>query len=125
VKRGKKSKRTNVIAGYCNGKFLADWCYPHGTSSAWFELWFKEFLIPSVPKHSTIILDNASFHREKELRKLLRWKKINLLFLPTYSPDLSPIEPQWANMKRALVDMAPNYTSLDGAIYEYFALRNN
>ncbi len=82
-------------------------------------------IIPAVPKYSTIILDNASFHREKELRTLLRWKKVNLLFLPTYSPDLNPIEPQWANMKRALVDMAPKYKTLDCAIYEYFAIRNN
>jgi hypothetical protein len=125
VKRGRKFQRTNVIAGYCNGKFIADWCYPHSTNSMWFELWFKEFLIPATPKYSTIILDRASFHREKQLRKLLRWKKIDLLFLPPYSPDLNRIEPQWANMKQALLDLIPNYNTIDSAIYEHFALRNN
>jgi hypothetical protein len=124
VKRGRKFQRTNIIAGYCNGKFLADWCYPHSTNSLWFEFWFKEFLIPSAPKYSTIILDCASFHREKQLRKLLRWKKLNLLFLPPYSPDFNPIEPQWANLKRALVDMIPDHKIIESAVYEYFAIRN-
>jgi putative transposase len=124
VKRGRKFQRMNVIAGYCCGKFLADWCYPHTTNSEWFEFWFKEFLIPAVAKYSTIILDRASFHREKQLRKLLRWKKIKLLFLPAYSPDFNPIEPQWANLKRALPDIIPKYKMIDSAIYEYFELRN-
>jgi transposase len=124
VKRGRKFQSTNVIAGYCNGEFLADWCYPHKTNSMWFELWFKEFLIPSVPKYSTIILDCASFHREKKLRVLLRWKKVKLLFLPPYSPDYNKIEPQWANLKSALRESISNYTSVTSAVYEYFAVRN-
>jgi len=124
VKRGRKFQRTNIIAGYCNGKFLADWCCPQTTNSVWFEFWFKEFLIPATPKYSTVILDNASFHREKQLRRLLRWKKIKLLFLPAYSPDFNPIEKQWANLKRALADMIPSYKTIDGAIYEYFGVRS-
>jgi putative transposase len=124
VKRGRKFQRTNVIAGYCDGQILADWCYQHTTNSDWFEFWFMEFLVPATPKYSTIILDNASFHREKQLRKLLRWKKRKLLFLPAYSPDFNPIEHQWANLKSALPDILPIYKTVDIAVYEYFAVRN-
>jgi hypothetical protein len=126
VRRGRKFQRTNIIAGYSGeGKFIAEWCYGHRTDSDWFEFWFKEALLPEVAKGSTIILDNASFHREAQLRKMLRWKKIGLLFLPTYSPDLNPIEPQWANLKRALPDIIPLYDTIDEAVYHYFTVRNS
>jgi transposase len=36
-------------------------------------------------------MDNARFHRKKELRKIARGKA-RLLFLPPYSPDYNPIE---------------------------------
>jgi putative transposase len=124
TRRGRKFQKTNVIAGYCNGKPIAEWCYPHSTNSDWFEFWFKEFLIPATPRYSTIILDNASFHREKELRKLLKWKRRKLLFLPPYSPDFNPIEHFWANMKRALIDIAPMYKTINQAVYHYCAVGN-
>jgi len=43
-----------------------------------------------------VILDNASHHRRKTLRKLARGK-VRVLFLPPYSPDYNPIEKSWAN----------------------------
>ncbi|MDR0707932.1 MAG: transposase [Treponema sp.] len=47
-------------------------------------------------------------------------QKVNLLFLPAYSPDFNPIEKDWANMKRALRDTDPLYDSLQTAIYNYW-----
>jgi transposase len=34
--------------------------------------------------------------------------KVNLMFLPAYSPDFNPIEKEWANMKAALRSPAPD-----------------
>jgi len=39
-------------------------------NSALFELWFVEVLLGEIPKGSVIIMDNASWHRKKVLRKL-------------------------------------------------------
>ena len=36
-------------------------------------------------------MDNARFHRKESLRKMVR-RKVQLLFLPAYSPDLNPIK---------------------------------
>jgi transposase len=64
-------------------------------------------------------MDRASFHRKKRLEKLCVKAKVNLLFIPAYSPDFNPIEKDRANMKRALRDTAPFCDLLQTAIYGY------
>jgi transposase len=46
--------------------------------------------------------------------------KVNLMFLPAYSPDFNPIEKDWANMKNVLRDTAPLCDLLQTAIYDYW-----
>lgn len=93
-------------------------------NSELFEDWFKKKLVKSLAKGSTIIMDNASFHRKKKLANLARRHGVKLLFLPPYSPDFNPIEKTWANMKRALIDILPDAESLQNAIYGYFMIPN-
>jgi transposase len=78
-------------------------------------------LLKDVPE-SSIIMDNASFHRKKVLKIIGDKHKVNLLFLPTYSPDFNPIEHSWANMKRWLKDNLSRYVSIELAIYDYFKI---
>lgn len=130
VKRGKKFQRMNVVAGQfkdVNGKThrIAPLCYTENMNSELFEDWFKKKLVKSVAKGSTIIMDNASFHRKKKLANLARRHGVKLLFLPPYSPDFNPIEKTWANMKRALIDILPDAESLQNAIYGYFMIPNS
>jgi transposase len=47
----------------------------------------------------TIILDNASFHKSMEIDNLFKKSRINLLYMPPYSPDLNPIKKKWAQLK--------------------------
>lgn len=119
MKHGQKFKRTNVIGALCNRKHLAVECYDHTTTGDFFESWFV-MLLSLLPKGHTVIMDNASFHRKKRLKKLARGK-VRLLFLPPYSPDYNPIEHSWANMKRFLRNYSKNYDSIDSAVLSYFA----
>ncbi|MDR0707966.1 MAG: transposase [Treponema sp.] len=50
----------------------------------------------------------------------MREGKVNLLFLPAYSPNFNPIEKDWANMKRTLRDAAPLCDLLQTAVYDYW-----
>ena len=69
-------------------------------------------------------MDNASFHRKKELRKKARGKA-RLLFLPPYSPDYNPIEKTRANMKRFIRNNLKDFQSVVSGIYNYFGLVDN
>lgn len=47
----------------------------------------------------TVILDNARYNRAKEVAEYASQHKINLLFLPSYSPNLNLIERFWKYFK--------------------------
>ena len=40
---------------------------------------------------------------------------MRLLYLPTYSPALNPIEKDWANMKKHLINIQPDLQNLEKA----------
>ena len=46
-------------------------------------------------KRQILILDNASWHK----RKNMQWGRFEVLYLPPYSPDFNPIERLWLLMK--------------------------
>ena len=60
--------------------------------SALFELWFENCLLLCPEKGKTIVMDNTSFHRKKQLFKICEKFGFNLIFLPPYSSHLNPIE---------------------------------
>jgi hypothetical protein len=119
--RGRKFDRVNVIGALCNGKHSAIECCSQTTNSELFEDWFENNLLEEIPNGYTVIMDNARFHRKKELRKMARGK-VRLLFLPPYSPDYNPIEKTWANMKYFLRNYLKQFKSVDSGIYNYFGL---
>ena len=50
-----------------------------------------------------VFCDNASYYRNKAVRRHLETSKIVLHFLPPYSPNLNPIERLWKWMKERVV----------------------
>ena len=124
ARRGRKFGRLNVVAALSWNEVLSPKCFRHSTTGDFFEDWLKNELLPAVKRGQTIIMDNASFHRKKQLRKIMRWTRKKLIFLPAYSPDLNRIEKKWANMKRALPDLIPQYGNLEKAIYGYLSAPN-
>jgi transposase len=124
TKCGRDSRGMNVIGGLCNGKHIAVEHYEHTTDAAFFEQWFYERLLKEAPRGCTIIMDNASFHRKDALLELIKKarRRINLLFLPAYSPDLNPIEKSWANMKRFLKNYSYTFSALHLAITAFYKL---
>lgn len=122
VKRGRKFQRTNVVAAKIGAKIVAPLCYSENTTSASFVEWFRTKFVKAVPKGTTATMDNATFHPPKKLKNLCRRHGMKLLFLPAYSPDYSPIEKSWSNMKRALIDTIPNCEDVPTAVYQYFGI---
>ena len=45
-------------------------------------------------------MDNARWHKTQRTQELIAFSGARLLYLPPYSPDLNPIEHDFANIKR-------------------------
>ena len=59
-------------------------------------------LVTKIDKPIVVVLDNAPWHKSKEMcSKISEWKKKNLFifFLPTYTPQLNLIEIFWRKIK--------------------------
>jgi transposase len=56
-----------------------------------------------LAKRITIICDNARYYRSKAVAEYLKNSRINLLFLPPYSPNLNLIERFWKFFKRQVL----------------------
>ena len=50
-----------------------------------------------------LILDNARYHYSKEVKTYLVDSKIRFVFLPSYSPNLNPIERLWKYFKKVVL----------------------
>lgn len=119
---GRKFKRTNIVSGICQGKWVAPLEYAGTTDSSLFEFWFENCLLKEVTAGSTIILDNATFHKKSVLAGLAGRYHCEVLFLPPYSPDLNPIEKKWAWLKRKLREILPDFDSFDHALWDAFQI---
>ncbi len=47
-------------------------------------------------------MDNMRTHHSKAVKKIIEELKINVIFLPPYSPDFNPIEKMWSKIKAVL-----------------------
>lgn len=82
-----------------------------------FEAFLEHILIPSLKPTQIVVMDNLSIHKGHRVRQLIEEAGCQLLFLPPYSPDFSPIEPMWSKLKSYLRRIgARTQAALDQAI---------
>ena len=55
-----------------------------------------------VNQHSVVVLDNCSIHHVSNVVKSITEVGAHVLFLPSYSPDLNPIEELFSKVKTTL-----------------------
>ncbi|EFH89148.1 Transposase [Ktedonobacter racemifer DSM 44963] len=67
-----------------------------------FEMYIEQVLAPSLKPGQTVVMDNLSTHRGPRVRQAIEAKRCHLLYLPSYSPDLSPIEQAFSKVKTCL-----------------------
>jgi DDE superfamily endonuclease len=61
-----------------------------------------EQLGPSLRPGQVVVLDNLSVHKAARIRQALEARGCELLFLPPYSPDFTPIEQAFSKLKAIL-----------------------
>jgi len=98
---------------------------------------FKKYLKKLIKVYSQkgkihLVLDNVRFHHAKALKPFLEKNKdkIELMFLPAYSPDLNPIERVWWYMRKKIsnnryLDTLKNRMSAFWKMFSYYQKPND
>jgi transposase len=67
-----------------------------------FVTWVRRWLVRTLPRGTTVVLDNLSVHRHADLRPGIEAAGCHVRYLPAYSPDFNPIELAFAKLKTHL-----------------------
>jgi len=62
----------------------------------------RQFFAPTLQKDNIVIMDNLSSHKVKGVEEAIEAKGAFVVYLPSYSPDLNPIEQMWSKIKAYL-----------------------
>jgi transposase len=67
----------------------------------------EELLAPTLKRGELVVLDNNPTHQLDEIAEAIAAGGAGVLLLPTYSPDLNPIENCWSKVKAGLRSLKP------------------
>ena len=62
----------------------------------------KHFLCPTLKRGQIVVMDNLSVHKMKRVKDLIEGAGAEVLFLPPYCADFSPIEEAFWKVKGIL-----------------------
>ncbi len=96
---GHRRPRTSLIAARIGQRCAAPILFEGSCDTAVFNWWLETQLCPLLNDTQVVVMDNAPFHKSPKTQELIESKASTLLFLPPYSPDLNPIENDFATIK--------------------------
>ena len=96
-----RGKNTALIAAITlEGAMGESMTVEGATDAEAFEVYVEHFLAPSLCEGQVVVLDGLGAHRTEKVRKSIEERGADLLFLPSYSPDLNPIEEAFSKIKQ-------------------------
>jgi transposase len=95
-------KNTTLVAALTSAGLQAPWTIEGAMDTAAFERYVEEVLGPTLRPGQVVVLDNLSVHKADSIRLALEARQCPLLFLPPYSPDMTPIEQAFSKIKAIL-----------------------
>ena len=97
--------RLSVLGALGHEGMLAAMSVEGATGGAVFRAYLERVLLPALRERkpdAVLVMDNLGAHKTPEVRELLDGSGFPYRYLPSYSPDLSPLEPAWAQVKAEL-----------------------
>lgn len=90
------------MAALTPGGLQEPWLIEGAITTETFEWYIREQLAPQLRPGQVVVLDNLSVHKAASIRHALAARGCELLFLPPYSPDFTPIEQAFSKLKAIL-----------------------
>ncbi len=100
-------KTTTFLAGLRHDRIVAPLVLDGAINGRAFLGWVEQFLAPTLEPDDIVVADNLASHKVAGVRQLIEARGASMMFLPSYSPDLNPIEQVFAKLKSLIRTAAP------------------
>lgn len=118
----KRGSKISVIGAISSDSVEAAIYGKWNTDGEIFTAFVKQCLAPKLSAGKIVIMDNVKFHSTKKAVEAINKTGATILFLPPYSPELSPIENMWSKIKQLLKILEPkSWKTFKKAIAKAFA----
>ena len=93
--------RLTVIGALSLEGVVASMSIAAATTTLVFLAFVEQVLIPALRGRpdAIVVMDNLGAHKAERVRTALEAAKVTYRYLPSYAPDLNPIEPCWSKLK--------------------------
>ena len=93
---------STFIAGLRQDGLVAPCVFNGAINGELFLAYVEQVLVPTLIGGDIVVMDNLGSHKVAGVRKAIEDAGARLLYLPSYSPDLNPIEQAFAKLKALL-----------------------
>lgn len=99
---GDSGQNISLIGGLSLDGLIATMSIVGSVNTDVFLFYIQEILLPQLWAGAIVVMDNLPVHHAAVVREALESAGAKVVFLPPYSPDLSPIELCWSKLKQCL-----------------------
>lgn len=104
---GERGKNISTIGAISLAGILTGLSVPGSIDGEVMLFFVEEMLAPLLKQGDVVIMDNVAMHKQEEIEDVIEARGALVIFLPTYSPDLNPIENCWSKVKAILRSLKP------------------
>jgi transposase len=99
-------KNTTLVAALSWQGMQAPWTVEGAMDTSAFVVYLRQVLAPTLAPGQIVVLDNLSVHKVAAIRDAIAARGGDLVYLPAYSPDFTPIEQAFSKLKARLRGLA-------------------
>jgi transposase len=92
-------KTITFLGGLTLNGFIAPMLLDGPMDGEAFLAWCEQLLAPELKSGDIVVMDNLAAHKVEGVREAIEGRGAELLYLPPYSPDLTPIENGFSKLK--------------------------
>jgi transposase len=99
-------KTSTFVAGLRTSGLTAPLVIDGAMNGEVFLTYVEQILVPTLSQGDIVVMDNLPSHKVAGVREAIERCDATLVYLPSYSPDLNPIEQAFAKLKALLRKLA-------------------